>query len=149
MSTKTTYLKGGSGAVGWHDQGTSFATKFKIDTKKTPLLAADIEKLMSVPADTLIEGVLVDVKTAEGAAATVDVGDYLEATDAVVDADGFAAAVDANVVAASQGAGAHLAPLGTKNFRPAADHFIGVKASADLDAAVIHVTVYGRQLAHD
>jgi hypothetical protein len=150
MATQTNYLKGGSGAVGFHDQGVAFARKFVIDTEKNPLLtgAGNIEKLMTVPADTIIEHVTLKVTEAEGAAALVSVGDYLEATDALVDADGFVGVEgNVNAVATVKGAGAYIA-AGAYRLYDAADHFIGFSTDADLDLAKFEITVVGRQLAN-
>jgi len=101
--------------------------------------AADVVRLWDIPANTIIEDVVATGLTAEGGAATIDVGDFLKATDAAVDADGYIDGADANAVGISRAKGGATAFADGKAYA-ANTAYIGVTAVAALDAAVIRFT---------
>jgi hypothetical protein len=59
----------------------------------------EVSKLFNVPKGTTVHAVEVDVLKAEGAAGTVDIGDYKRSDDTVVDIDGYHDGLDINAVA--------------------------------------------------
>ena len=103
MAVQTTYVVGGAGKVlSNNDTGKAFRQKFSIDASNVNVANGDVLKLMNIPKDVYILDVVVEVITAEGATQTMTVGDYLIATDAEVDLDGYLVAVNGNSVAVSK-----------------------------------------------
>ena len=79
--------------------GQLFALKCRIDTATTNVTSGNVAKAFIIPADTVVREVILIVRTAEGGTLTVDVGDYLIATDAAVTADGYLDGVNCNATA--------------------------------------------------
>lgn len=143
-----TYVKGDGDAVRNNALGMRFVEKFAIDTATTNVADSAILKLMDVPADTLIENIIVEVVTAEGGTLTLDIGDYLIATDVAVDADGYFDGLDGNSAAVSLLSAQLSADTTTivyaeGKFYTAHNSYIGVLFNDAADAAVINIWVIG------
>jgi len=154
MAIQTTYLLDGGGKLPSNRQGRAAVLSFQIDTKKTPVASGDILKLMPIPANTLVKDVIVVPKKAEGGTLTVDIGDYLEANDNAVDADGFLDGGNlnaTNVLKAStetlvltEGAPntAAFSPAYARGkFYPAETAYLGILFNDAADAAIFDVHV--------
>ena len=128
--------KGGVSGLPAVDAGGVFVREYELDCSKRNLASADIAQLISVPANTFVQAVMWQVKTAEGAAATATLGDG-------DDVDGFnigrGATIDLNALG-----GNSSGPIGTSagytdgKYYPTADT-IDLVAGAALDAVVIKV----------
>lgn len=143
-------LVGGPSALPNNRSGRFFTMPFTIDTAKVNVGSGDIVKLLNIPANVLVRDVVANVKTAEGETLTIDIGDYLEADDAAIDADGYIDGANGNSVAAvkastfelTEGAPNTVGPAYTTGkFYPAATSYIGVLFNNAADAAVIDVHV--------
>lgn len=101
-----------------------------LDFSKTNVKSADVVQALKIPDKALIIDQLTEVVTAEGAAATADIGD-------TADPNGHDAAVDLNVAAHSatlRGTDAYAVGI-----RLAADGTIDFIPNADLDTAVVRI----------
>jgi hypothetical protein len=157
MAKVTTYSKGAAGAIPWNELGAAFAFGFTLDFDATGASSGDILELLKVPARTLIESAVAQVKTAEGATLTFDLGDYLTADDTAVDADGYLDGVNGNSAAVSKSSTITLTE-GTPNtigpgyyggkYYPTANSWIGLLLNNDAATAVIEVFITGKRLAN-
>jgi hypothetical protein len=102
MTAITTWLKGDGDALGNTTKGKTHVLKTEVDTSETNVADSGIVKLWEIPANTLVKEVIVNVTTAEGATLTLDVGDYLIADEAAVDADGFIDGANGNSAAVTK-----------------------------------------------
>jgi len=84
------------------ESGELFTLKKRLDTSVTGVTAANVAKLWVIPANTMVLDVMAIVRTAEGGTLTIDVGDYLVATDAEVDADGYLDGINGNSAAVNR-----------------------------------------------
>jgi len=141
MAVDTTYLKGEGNSLNNVCLGNAFTKSFVIDAAVNAITNADVLKLMTIPADTVIEGAVCNVITAEGSALTVNVGDYTIATDIAIDADNFLGAIDCNAVAKTLDA----APV-TAAYYGAKTAYVGALFSAAVAAAKVEIIIYGRKL---
>lgn len=150
MAVQTTYLKGDGYALSNVDSGSLFAIPFEIDTATTNVTSGDVLKLMTIPADTMIVDVIANVTTAEGGTLTIDIGDYLIATDVAVDADGYLDGANCNSVAASKtsdGTVATPTPAYIKGkVYTSRNSYLGVLFNNSADAAIIEITVLAVKL---
>jgi hypothetical protein len=114
--------------------------KKTIDCAVDDMGAGDVAKVFNIPANVRITNVTVNVLTAEGAAETVDVGDYTTATDAAIDADGFHDGLSINSEAATQSAG-NGAEYEDGKVYTAATAYLGILFPAAATVAKIQVVV--------
>jgi len=148
MAVQTTYFKGDGDALNNRDLGQAFTMRFAIDTATTNVASGDVLKLMEVPANVLVDDVIVNVTTAEGGTLTLDIGDYLIATDVAVDADGYHDGLNGNSAAVTKTSD-QLAEDTTAigyaagKFYAAATAYIGVLFNNAADAAIFDVIVKG------
>jgi len=153
MAALTTYVKGDGDALRNNALGMRFVEKFTIDTATTNVADSAILKLMDVPADTYIEDIVVEVRTAEGGTLTLDIGDYLIATEAAVDADGYFDGLNGNSAAVST-VRAQLAEDTTAiayaegKFYSSHNSFIGILFNDAADAAIFDVYIIGTKLGN-
>jgi hypothetical protein len=144
MTAITTWLKGDGDALGCTTGGKTHVLKTEIDTSETNVADSGIVKLWEIPANTLVQEVIVNVTTAEGATLTLDVGDYLIADEAAVDADGFIDGANGNSAAATKSSDelaedtTTLAYADGKYFADALN-FIGILFNDAAETAVIEV----------
>ena len=120
------------------DAGEGFTLNATFDFAKTNQLSGDVIQVIALPADVRVLAVDVKVDTAEGGTLTFEVGDG-------TDPNGWAAAVDGNVAAASQGTGALAASNGGKLYL-AADT-IDITLNDNADGAKISVFAHCYRLA--
>ena len=125
----TTYdLTDGALTLPWDGAKKCYVIEKKVDCSVDGLGSGDTAQVLAVPAGTFVMAVFTDVATAEGAAATITVGDG-------VDPDGWDTSVNVNAAALTQGAGAF--PTAAGKLYTSADT-IDV-AGAALDTAVFSV----------
>ena len=130
MATVTQNLKEGAAAPLVHIGGHKIVAENLLDFSATGfnVASADVVQALIIPAGAIVTAVTVEVRTAEGGVATINVGD----ADNV---DGWDAAVDANAAAGLIiGDGAYAVGK-----RYASEDTIDVIPSADLDTAVIYI----------
>ena len=121
-----------------------------VDFNKTPLAASDKAKLFNVPAGVMIDHLKANRITAEGAAATVDVGLYAASNDAAVDADGLLDGLDVNATGYAASRPGVLAQGTPNTFNPAfsngylttAPVWVGLLANDALDLAEIEFELF-------
>ncbi len=140
MAVLAHLLAGDGAALSNNDTGKLVRIKKTIDFSKVNAAVNDVVKLFNIPADVLIQDVVANVKTAEGGTLTFDIGDYLKATDAAVDADGYIDGANGNTVAASKTSGGATAYASGKAYI-ADTAYLGLEVKNAADAAVIEVTV--------
>jgi hypothetical protein len=156
MAIKTHLVVGGGDAISNTRQGRAFALKYTIDASAVAITSGDIVKLLTIPANTLIERIVANVVTAEGGTLTVDLGDYLTANDNAVDADGYLDGFNGNSAVANSSSTETLTlSEGTPNtaafgpayargkFYRAATSYLGALFNNDADVAVIDVLIFG------
>ena len=136
MSLLTFACKGNGRALPAVGAGRTTVLSAIVDCSANNVAAADIVKLFDIPAGTLVQDLIAIVETAEGEALTLNLGDYLTETDAAVDADGYGAAVNANVEAATKATDTEALGYALGKYY-AADSYIGALFSAAADTAVI------------
>ena len=102
MAKKTFACVGDGGALPSNLAGRLVVLTAVVACASNNVDAEDIVKLFDIPAGTLVQDVVAIVETAEGETLTFDVGDFLSATDAAVDADGYLDGVNGNSAAASK-----------------------------------------------
>lgn len=136
--------------------GKAFHLSAELDCAENNVGAGEIAFLLSIPAKTFVKGVVLDVLTAEGAASTVDVGDYTDvATPVEVAGDGYLDGANANSVAASASMGPSLVEGAPNTVSPvyglgkfyATGGCIGIKAVDALDAAKFRLTALCEQIS--
>lgn len=137
MTVRTFALVGDGSALGNQDRGKQYVVKRTVDCSKDNVGAADVVKLMPVPANTLVKEVIANVRTAEGGTLTFDVGDYLTADDSAVDADGYLDGTNGNSAAASKTSDTDTLGHYAGKFYANALAYIGVLFNNAADAAVI------------
>lgn len=129
--------------------GQKYTLKQRIDTATTNVTGSDVLKTFIIPADTVVDEVILIVRAPEGAALTANVGDYLIATDVAVDADGYLAASNCNATAGTAykslavtttyGGGGGAVTYG--KVYTSRNSYIGIALSADADAAILDLIV--------
>lgn len=126
-----------------NESGASYVLKYRIDAATTNVTAADVLKLFIIPADTLVKDVVAVVRTVEDSTLTIEVGDYVTSTDVAVDADGYLAALDGEVLGATHSTGT-AATYGAADGKYYADNlnYIGVLFNNTADTAVIDIQVF-------
>jgi phage baseplate assembly protein gpV len=133
MATITKFLKGAANKpmqhIGGHLMSAENVLNFGADGFKD-VTSSDIVQCLILPINAVVTKVTLEVTTAEGTAATGNVGD----TD---DVDGYAAAFDLNVAGAlTVGAGAYAANGVRYN---SAGRTIDIIPSADLDTCELWI----------
>lgn len=113
-----------------------FVVEGECDTSSQNLASGDTAKVLSIPADTFVWRVLAEVETAEGGAATVDIGDG-------DDPDGFHDGLNVNseaktmsTLSLTEADPNTVTGYSNGNFYSVADT-IDILANAALDKAVI------------
>ena len=148
MAVAKTYVVGDGEALGSANTGKAFAKRFSISAATTGITAADVVKLMEVPANVLIQDVIVNVTTVEDSTCTIDIGDYLIADDTASDLDGYINALDVastGVTKTSDDLKEASVTLGyaTGEFYPTHNRYIGIVVNNTADTVVFDVTVVG------
>jgi hypothetical protein len=150
MAVQTTYKVGGGDALPGNRQGRTSALKFTIDTATTNVAGSDVLKLMDIPENTLIQDVIVDVRTAEGGTLTIDIGDYLSSNDNAVDADGYIDGANGNSLGVTKASDITLTDGTPNTISPAyhngrfyddGDEYLGILFNNAANAAVFDVYV--------
>lgn len=147
MPTPLTHLvKGDGAALPGNRSGREFALKYTLDCGAVPIESGEIVKLTNVPASVVVKDVIVNVRTPEGATLTLDIGDYLIATDVAVNADGFIDGVNGNSAAVTKTSDQLAEDTTTLNYAAgkvytAATAYIGVLFNNAAATAVIDVHV--------
>jgi len=143
MAVETFALTGDGNALSENDSGKLFVLKTTVTCSTNGVTAANVVKLWDIPANTLVTEVIANVRTAEGGTLTIDVGDYLDADDTAVNADGFLDGINGNSAAASKSLGLDVAYGGGGGtntygkFYTAATAYIGALFNNTADTAVI------------
>jgi hypothetical protein len=128
MGTVKDFLKGQAMAVGSQLGGLSHHAENVLDFSDINVSSGDVVQALKIPKNALVKNVWSKVITAEGGAATVNVGDE-------DDADGWDAAVNVNAEAGIIKGDGALA--GGKHYT--AEDTIDLVPSADLDTAKVLV----------
>lgn len=123
-----------------YQRAVTYMLEREVNCATQNLANGDVAQVIDIPAGSLVRSVMVEVSTAEGGAATIDVGDGS-------DANGFLAAVDVNAtgdtamaLALTEGAPNTVTGYSAGKYYAAADT-IDVTAGAALDTAVFTVRV--------
>lgn len=142
--------KGGGGALSNVATGKGFCVKRRVDCAQNNVAASDVVKLLEVPQDILVEEVIMNVKTVEGATLGVDVGDFARSDDSEKDSDRFLDSADTNGNAlgshrTEEAASGDVIPEG--KFYADESAYIGATFANAADAAVIDFFIIGKRCA--
>jgi len=97
MATISTFIANEDAGIPASGLNKAYVMRKRMDFSETPVTAADVVKVMIIPADTFVLQVITEVITAEGGACTATLGD----TDG---AAGWDADLDLNAAAGTQAA---------------------------------------------
>ena len=148
MAVATTYVVGDGEALGSANTGKAFSKRFSISAATTGITAADVVKLMEVPANVLIQDVIVNVTTVEDSTCTINIGDYLIADDTALDADGFLDGVNVENLGITKTSdelaeGTTTLNYASGKFYGAHTWYLGILVNNTADTVVFDVTVVG------
>ena len=138
MAEISTFIRGAANQPLKHLGGHKMVAENILDFSEINVASGDVVNAIKLPAGAVVTEVRIEVDTAEGGAVTLDVGD-------AVDPNGWVAAANGNSAAGVLiGAGA----FATNGKRYAVEDTIDLIPSADLDTAVVHISVefYCREL---
>lgn len=145
MSEIITMKAPGAGAKPWGGVDKVYGVEVTLDFSDTGALTTDTVQVFDVAAKQLLLGMAVEVVTAEGGAATIDIGLTGGDVDAFIDGADINAAVGSVHKSGDAGTKEVIVAAGGQYF--AAADAIDLKPINDLDAAVIKVFAWFMDLS--